>query len=55
VLFATSQVIATLADGNLVVPELLDGIVETAVDQFTPGSRHRQWRGSRHDDRHPWR
>ncbi|GGO61834.1 hypothetical protein GCM10012289_05010 [Nonomuraea cavernae] len=26
-------------NGNLVVPELLDGIVETAVDQFVCGDR----------------
>jgi AcrR family transcriptional regulator len=41
VLFATLQGIATLINGNLVVPELLDGIVETAVDQFIRGSRRR--------------
>lgn len=39
VLFATLQGIATLINGNLVPPELLDGIAETAVDQFIRGSR----------------
>lgn len=39
VLFATLQGIATLINGNLVAPELLDGIVATAVDQFIRGSR----------------
>ncbi len=39
VLFATLQGIATLVNGNLVAPELLDGIVQTAVDQFIRGSR----------------
>ncbi|MFI2711737.1 TetR/AcrR family transcriptional regulator [Micromonospora sp. NPDC018662] len=41
VLFATLQGIATLVNGNLVAPALLDGIVETAVDQFIRGSRRR--------------
>ncbi|MEU8198379.1 TetR/AcrR family transcriptional regulator [Microbispora amethystogenes] len=41
VLFATLQGIATLVNGGLVAPELLDGIVETAVDQFIRGSRRR--------------
>ncbi|SCG34939.1 TetR/AcrR family transcriptional regulator [Micromonospora humi] len=41
VLFATMQGIATLVNGNLVAPELLDGIAETAVDQFMRGSRRR--------------
>ncbi|MEV0609899.1 TetR/AcrR family transcriptional regulator [Polymorphospora rubra] len=39
VFFATLQGIATLINGSLVAPELLDGIVETAVDQFMRGSR----------------
>ncbi|MEV0728147.1 TetR/AcrR family transcriptional regulator [Polymorphospora sp. NPDC050346] len=39
VLFATLQGIATLINGSLVAPELLDGIVKTAVDQFMRGSR----------------
>jgi AcrR family transcriptional regulator len=39
VLFATLQGIATLINGGLLEPELLDGIVETAVDQFIRGSR----------------
>jgi AcrR family transcriptional regulator len=38
-LFATLQGIATLINGNMVPPELLDGILETAVDQFIRGSR----------------
>lgn len=41
VLFATLQGIATLINGNLVDPDLLDGIAETAVDQFMRGSRRR--------------
>lgn len=41
VLYATLQGIATLANGNLVAPELLDGVVQTAVDQFIRGSRRR--------------
>jgi AcrR family transcriptional regulator len=41
VLFATLQGIAALVNGNLVAPELLDGIVQTAVDQFMRGSRRR--------------
>lgn len=39
VLFATLHGIATLINGDLVVPALLDGIVETAVDQFIRGSK----------------
>lgn len=39
VLFATLQGIAILINGSLVAPELLDGIVQTAVDQFMRGSR----------------
>ncbi|MEV5820090.1 TetR/AcrR family transcriptional regulator [Micromonospora haikouensis] len=39
VLFATLQGIAMLVNGNLVAPELLDGIAQTAVDQFIRGSR----------------
>ncbi|GAA2059572.1 TetR/AcrR family transcriptional regulator [Streptomyces cheonanensis] len=39
VLFATMQGIAALVNGALVAPELLDGIVEAAVDQFLRGSR----------------
>lgn len=34
VLFATLQGIASLINGDLVKPELLDGLVETAVEQF---------------------
>jgi AcrR family transcriptional regulator len=41
VLFATLQGIATLINGDLVAPELLDGIEQTAVDQFMRGSRRR--------------
>jgi AcrR family transcriptional regulator len=41
VLFATLQGIATLFNGSLVPAALLDGIVETAVDQFIRGSRRR--------------
>ncbi|MEV6489751.1 TetR/AcrR family transcriptional regulator [Actinoplanes sp. NPDC051633] len=39
VLYATLQGIATLINGSLVASELLDGVVETAVDQFIRGSR----------------
>jgi AcrR family transcriptional regulator len=41
VLFATLQGIATLINRSLVAPELLDGIVQTAVGQFMRGSRRR--------------
>ncbi|MEU8373552.1 TetR/AcrR family transcriptional regulator [Micromonospora sp. NPDC048894] len=41
VLFATLQGIATLVNGNMVAPQLLDGITRTAVDQFLRGSRPR--------------
>ncbi|SCG55431.1 transcriptional regulator, TetR family [Micromonospora rifamycinica] len=41
VLFATLQGIATLVNGNLVAPELLDGITRDAVDQFLRGARPR--------------
>lgn len=37
VLFATMQGIATLVNGDMVRPELLDGLVETAVEQFVRG------------------
>lgn len=39
VLFATMQGIATLINGDMIKPELLDGLVETAVDQFVRGAR----------------
>ncbi|WP_134728676.1 TetR/AcrR family transcriptional regulator [Amycolatopsis nivea] len=39
VLFATLQGIATLGNGALVPPELLDGLVDTAVEQFLRGAR----------------
>lgn len=39
VLFATLQGIATLTNGRLLEPELLDGILVTAVDQFVRGTR----------------
>ena len=38
VMFATMQGIAALLNGGLVEPELLDGLVETAVDQFLRGA-----------------
>ncbi|MFI6296949.1 TetR/AcrR family transcriptional regulator [Nonomuraea sp. NPDC050790] len=38
VLFATLQGIAALINGNLVAPELLDDLVETAVEQFAHGA-----------------
>ncbi|MBF8188349.1 TetR/AcrR family transcriptional regulator [Nonomuraea sp. K274] len=39
VLFATLQGIASIINGNIVKPELLDGLVETAVEQFVRGAR----------------
>lgn len=39
VLFATMQGIATLINGDMVKPELLDGLVDTAVEQFLRGAR----------------
>ena len=39
VLFATMQGIAALINGDMVKPELLDGLVETAVEQFVRGAR----------------
>lgn len=39
VLFATLQGIAALINGGLVRPELRDGVVETAVEQFVRGAR----------------
>jgi AcrR family transcriptional regulator len=39
VLFATMQGIATLINGDMLKPELLDGLVETAVEQFLRGAR----------------
>ncbi|RBQ18311.1 TetR family transcriptional regulator [Spongiactinospora rosea] len=38
VLYATLHGIATLINGNLVAPELLDGIAPTAVERFMRGS-----------------
>ncbi|OLT30577.1 hypothetical protein BJF79_38550 [Actinomadura sp. CNU-125] len=39
VLFATVQGIASLINGDLVDPALLDELVETAADQFVRGAR----------------
>ncbi|MGI5122061.1 TetR/AcrR family transcriptional regulator [Marinactinospora thermotolerans] len=39
VLFATLQGIASIINGNIVKPELRDGLVEAAVDQFLRGTR----------------
>lgn len=39
VLFATLQGIASISNGNLVKTELLDGLVDTAVEQFLRGAR----------------
>ncbi|WP_203835191.1 TetR/AcrR family transcriptional regulator [Winogradskya humida] len=39
VLLATLHGIASLINGSLLVPELLDGLLETAVDQFVRGAR----------------
>ncbi|GGP34016.1 TetR/AcrR family transcriptional regulator [Saccharothrix coeruleofusca] len=39
VLFATLQGIASIVNGNIVKPELLDGLVETAAQQFLRGAR----------------
>ncbi|MFE3543827.1 TetR-like C-terminal domain-containing protein [Nocardia sp. NPDC059177] len=41
VLFATLQGIATIINGNIEKPELLDGLVDTAVDQFLRGAAPR--------------
>ena len=38
VMFATMHGIATLINGDMVRPELLDGLVETAVEQFLRGA-----------------
>ncbi|MFV2176405.1 TetR/AcrR family transcriptional regulator [Actinomadura sp. LOL_016] len=38
IVFATLQGIASLINGDLVKPELLDGLVETAVEQFVRGA-----------------
>ena len=39
VLFATMQGLAALINGDMVKPELLDGLVETAAEQFVRGAR----------------
>lgn len=39
ILFATIQGIVTFVNGGLVPPEMLDELVETAVEQFLRGSR----------------
>ncbi|GAA1981545.1 TetR/AcrR family transcriptional regulator [Isoptericola halotolerans] len=39
VLFATMQGIATLINGDMVKPELLDDLVDRAVEQFVRGAR----------------
>ena len=39
VLFATLQGIATITNGDIIEPELLDGITDTAIDQFLRGAR----------------
>lgn len=39
VLFATLQGIASIINGDVVGPELLDGLVDNAVDQFLRGAR----------------
>jgi AcrR family transcriptional regulator len=39
VLFATMQGIATLINGDMVKPELLTDLVDTAVEQFMTGAR----------------
>ncbi|MEV0033964.1 TetR/AcrR family transcriptional regulator [Nocardia sp. NPDC050793] len=41
VLFATLQGIASLINGNIVKPDLLDGLVDAAADQFLRGNRPR--------------
>lgn len=38
ILFATMQGIVALINGGVVAPELLDGLVETAVEQFLRGA-----------------
>jgi AcrR family transcriptional regulator len=39
VLFATMQGIATLINGDMIRPELLDGLLETAIEQSIRGAR----------------
>ncbi|MFJ9554617.1 TetR/AcrR family transcriptional regulator [Nocardiopsis sp. NPDC101807] len=39
VLFATLQGIASIINGNFVGPDMLDALVETAVEQFLSGNR----------------
>lgn len=39
VLFATLQGLATLINGDIVKPELLDGLAETAIEHFIRGAR----------------
>ena len=39
ILFATLQGIASVVNGGIVAPELLDDLVETAVEQFLRGAR----------------
>ena len=39
VLFATLQGIASIINGGVVTPDLLDGLVDNAVDQFLRGAR----------------
>ncbi|MFE7503822.1 TetR/AcrR family transcriptional regulator [Promicromonospora sp. NPDC057488] len=41
VLFATLQGVAALHNGNIVRPELLDGLVESAIEHFLRGARPR--------------
>lgn len=38
-LLATMQGIATLVNGDMVKPELVDGLVDKAVEQFIRGAR----------------
>ncbi|WP_258724082.1 TetR/AcrR family transcriptional regulator [Cellulomonas sp. NS3] len=45
VVFATLQGIASMINGSLVRPELLDGLVETAVEQLLGGARPGQAAG----------
>ncbi|UGT55915.1 hypothetical protein [Nocardia asteroides] len=39
VLFATMQGIAALVNGGFVAPELLDGLIDDAAEQFLQGNR----------------
>lgn len=55
VMFATLQGIASLINGRMIKRELLDGLTETAVQQFLAGARPLAWSTLDHTnpDNHP--